>query len=115
MTDEEFVLSILGIVAGTAMVGIIFGGIFSVIKTWINRKNKSAASDLDPQFFRALSEFKRKTEHRLSNLEAIVTDTDENQDKISSAPEIEIEIESENTRKKEEKKEDGNLRNMLNE
>jgi len=113
MTDEEFVLSILGIVAGTAIVGIVFGGIFSVIKTWINRKNKSSASDLDPQFFRALSEFKRKTEHRLSNLEAIVTDDDADPDKISSAPEIEIE--SENTRKKENKKEDGNLRNMLNE
>jgi len=113
MTDEEFVLSILGIVAGTAVVGIIFGGVFSVIKTWINRKNKSSASDLDPQFFRALSEFKRKTEHRLSNLEAIVTDTGEGSDEISSAPEIEIE--NEDTRKKEEKKEDGNLRNMLNE
>jgi len=115
MTDEEFVLSILGIVAGTAIVGIVFGGIFSVIKTWINRKNKSAASELDPQFFRALSEFKRKTEHRLSNLEAIVTDTEEERQKLASNPEIEIEGEDLREQKSDKNKEDGNLRNMLNE
>ncbi len=122
MTEEEFIIALVGIVFVTVVAGIFLGGFFQVIKTWINR-NKSQ-TELDPRFFKALSEFKRNTERRLSSLEAIVIEEDEEDITHSSplkkmneeAPSIEIEEEEvRESKSKSKEKESGNLRNMLDE
>ena len=120
MSEEEFIIALVGIVFGTVIAGIFIGGFFQLIKTWINRKKSD--TELDPRFFKALSEFKRNTEQRLANLEAIVTDEkeedllDSNRLKVEKeeAPSIEIE-EKEIRKSKKEEKESGNLKNMLDE
>lgn len=117
MTDEEFVLAILGIVAGTAIVAIVFGGLFSLIKSWINRKSGSPQQDINPQFFKALGDFKKNTERRITNLESIVADLEEEKILVQEPNSREIEIEEQEIRnpEKEDPDKDSNLRNMLNE
>lgn len=115
MPGEVFILSILAIIAGTGLVGMVSYGIYKLIKAKIEQGNKGSAQ-IDPQFFRALGEFKKKTEKRLNNLEAIVTDLEEDRyllEEDESDPEIEIE--SEEQRSEDRESGSGNLRNMLNE
>jgi len=116
MAEEEFVLALLGIVAATVVSGIFLGGFFSLIKTWINRKKSD--SELDPRFFKALSEFKRNTERRLETLEEIVIEEDEitssSQSRKKEPPSIQIE-ETEVRGSASKEKDSGNLRNMLDE
>lgn len=112
MEEEIFIISLVGIVFGTALVGFIFWNIFNLIKRKIDSSSNS--SDLDPQFFKALAEFKRNTEKRLNNLEAIATDDDHDPINITENPTGSIEIEDDEVRE-EPKKSDNNLRNMLNE
>lgn len=112
MEEEIFIISLVGIVFGTALVGFIFWNIFNLIKRKIDSSSNS--SDLDPQFFKALAEFKRNTEKRLNNLEAIATDDDHDPISINENPTGSIEIEDDEVRE-EPKKSDNNLRNMLNE
>ena len=117
MSGEEFIVAIVAIIGGLGFAGFLFWNIFSLIRQWIDRKSGNA--DLNPQFFRALGEFKKKTEKRLSNLEAIVSDIEEEQYKIEEPQETsgDIEIEEQEVRSTSEEKKDndGNLRNMLNE
>ena len=112
MEEEIFIISLVGIVFGTALVGFIFWNIFNLIKRKIDSSSNS--SDLDPQFFKALAEFKRNTEKRLHNLEAIATNDDDDPININEDPTGSIEIEDDEVRE-EPKKSDNNLRNMLNE
>lgn len=113
MSEEEFVISLMGIIAGTVITSVFFGGMFSVVKTWINRKNN--ASQIDPQFFKALSDFKRGTERRLANLENIVTSTEETPTALKEPPSIQIEDTEVRGAKSKQQKSGGNLRNMLDE
>jgi len=117
MSEEELVISVVAIVFGIGFAGFIMYNIFSLIRASIERKHKSQTGDLDPQFFRALADFKKTTERRLNNVEAIVTDLEEDHIRISDSSEAtsEIEIEEKSQRSPSEKKQDGNLRNMLNE
>ena len=116
MQEEEFILALFGIISATVVSGIFLGGFFSLIKTWINRKKSE--SELDPRFFKALSEFKRNTEHRLEALEEIVIDEDEvlssSGVKGKNAPSIQIE-EEDVRGEAPQKKDKSNLRNMLDE
>jgi hypothetical protein len=119
MSFEEMVVSVIAIVGGLGFAAFLFWGIYSLIKQWINRK--SGNTDLDPQFFKALGEFKKKTERRISNLEAIISDMEEEQYQLKeseehkSMGEIEIEEEKVRTDKNTDQESDSNLRNMLNE
>ena len=116
MSDEEFVIALVGILAGVGFAGFLFWNVFSLIKQWINRK--SGNTDINPQFFKALGEFKKNTERRLTNIETIVSDLEEEQYRLDETPETmgDIEIEEEETRSTsgKGKDSDGNLRNMLN-
>lgn len=115
MNDMEFVIVLIATVAGLALTGYFFHGIFSIIKAWINRKNSN--TDIDPQFFKALGEFKRSTERRLSNMEAIIAELEEEKilaDREKATGEITIESEDERNKSKDDT-DNGNLRNMLNE
>ena len=75
MAEEEFVLAIMGMISGTVIVSVFFAGLFGVIKAWLNRSKSE--QEIDPQFFKALTQFKRDAEFWLSNLESIATDTNE--------------------------------------
>ena len=117
MSEEELVISIVAIVFGVGFAGFIMYNIFSLIRAAIERKNTSGSANIDPQFFRALADFKKTTERRLNNVEAIITDLEEERIRIPESSEStgDIEIEEESQRATTKKTEDGNLRNMLNE
>ncbi|MEO1023240.1 MAG: hypothetical protein AAFW89_11920 [Bacteroidota bacterium] len=112
MPEEIFILGLVGIVSGTSLIAFIAWNIFSVIRSKTGGSSKGG--ELDPQFFRALSEFKKSTERRMTNLETIVADLEEERIRVPSQ-EGEILIEPEEVRepKKESPKNDSNLRNML--
>ncbi|MEX0723155.1 MAG: hypothetical protein WD053_04730 [Gracilimonas sp.] len=117
MSDQELIIAFVAIVGGLGFAGFLFWNIFSLIRQWINRK--SGNTDINPQFFKALGEFKKNTERRLTNLEAIVSDLEEERYRLDETHETmgDIEIEEEETRSTsgKGKDSDGNLRNMLNE
>lgn len=117
MDEERFIISLVAIVFGTALTGFVLHNVFSIIKSWINRKSGTSSGDINPQFFKALGEFKKTTERRMSNLETIVSDLEEEKIRIpeSSSSTGEIEIENTKVRSAPAKKDDSNLRNMLNE
>lgn len=117
MNEDVFIVAI---VFGS-IVSIVFLGIIgSIIKAWVKKGSSKNLSE-NQEFLSALREFKEKTDQRLSNLEAIVTD-EKPKSKTTSPkkelPETEkksaIEIEIENDDKKESSKQSGKLRNMLN-
>lgn len=114
MQEEQFIIALAAIVFGMGLAGFIFKNIFDIIKAKINRGEGSG--NINPQFFKALGDFKKTTERRLANLETIVSDLEEERIRIpDSAGEIEIEPESVRSPKKDSDKGDSNLRNMLNE
>ncbi|MAO66488.1 MAG: hypothetical protein CL666_15970 [Balneola sp.] len=118
MSPEEMLVAVIAIVGGLGFASFLFWGVYSLIKQWINRKS---GSNIDPQFFKALGEFKKNTERRISNLESIISEMEEEQYRLNETEEHktmgEIEIEEEEVRSesKSEKDDDSNLRNMLNE
>lgn len=118
MPEEVMIIAVVGIVFGTGLVGLVLTGIYKLIKAKIEQGNRGS-SEINPQFFKALGEFKKNTERRITNLEAIVSDLEEERYRIDegekSMPEIEIEEEEVRSSSKNEKESDGNLRNMLNE
>ena len=116
MPEEVFILALAGIVFGTSLVGFVLWNIFNLIKQKMNQGN-SSSGDINPQFFKALGEFKKTTERRISNLEAIVSELEEEKIRIPESSEStgEIEIEDEEVRSASKQKDDNNLRNMLNE
>ncbi|MCG8373236.1 MAG: hypothetical protein MI700_06865 [Balneolales bacterium] len=116
MSEEELLISIVAIVFGVGFAGFLFHNIFSLIRAAIEKRNSAASGDINPQFFKALGEFKRQTERRIANLESIVTELEEEKIRISDSEDSsgEIEIEPEEVRKPQ-KDENSNLRNMLNE
>lgn len=116
MPEEAFILA------------IIFGGIISIvflsvvgsiINNWIKRGSGKNLSE-NKEFLSALREFKEKTDRRLINLEAIVTDDNrlksESSKKITDKKEQKsaIQIEVENESNKESDKQSSKLKNMLN-
>lgn len=117
MNEDVFIVAI---VFGS-IVSIVFLGIIgSIIKAWVKKGSAKNLSE-NQEFLSALREFKEKTDRRLSNLEAIVTDEKPSKVKTSGKKELPekeqksaIEIEIENEEKKESQKQSGKLRNMLN-
>ena len=116
MQEEEFILGLVAIVFGIGLTGFFLHNVFSLVKTWINRKSGSSG-DINPQFFKALGEFKKSTERRIANLEAIVSELEEEKIRIpeSADSNAEITIEDEEVRSEAKKEDNSNLRNMLNE
>ncbi len=118
MPEEIMIISIVAIVFGTGLVGLILTGIYKLIKAKLDQGNRGSG-EINPQFFKALGEFKKNTERRITNLEAVVSDLEEERYRLDegekSMPEIEIEEEEVRSSSKKEKESDGNLRNMLNE
>lgn len=117
MNEDVFIVAI---VFGSVVTIVFLGIIGSIIKAWVKKGSSKNLSE-NQEFLSALREFKEKTDRRLSNLEAIVTDekpASKEKTKQKELPEKEeksaIEIEIENEEKKESAKDSGKLRNMLN-
>ncbi len=113
MSSEIFVISLAAIGFGSGIIFFIVKNIFDVIKTRSNQTE--APGQINPQFFKALAEFKKTTERRITNLEAIVSELEEEKIRVPDSK-GEIEIEPLHVRSaKENDEKDSNLRNMLNE
>lgn len=117
MQEEEFILGLVAIVFGIGLTGFFLHNVFSLVKAWINRKGSSSSGDINPQFFKALGEFKKTTERRITNLEAIVSEIEEEKILIPESSDSlgEISIEENEVRSEPKKEDKSNLRNMLNE
>ncbi len=110
-------VAILGIIFGSVIAIVFIGVLGSIIKTAISRKSGDITEN--KEFLAALREFKEKTDRRLSNLEAIVSEEKADASKVSksSTPKketsksIEIELSEEEDKGKGDS---GKLRNMLN-
>lgn len=118
MPEEILLLSIVAIVFGTGLAGLVLTGIYKLIMAKINQ-NSSKGGEINPQFFKALGEFKKNTERRLANLEEVVSDIEEERYRVDESEKSmgDIEIEEEDVRSSSDrnKDSDGNLRNMLSE
>ncbi|MEX2436311.1 MAG: hypothetical protein WD735_06455 [Balneolaceae bacterium] len=113
-------VAIIAIIFGSILSIVFLGIVGSIIKSWINRGSKSSDITKNKEFLAALREFKEKTEKRLNNLEAIVTDeipdkrVTENKGRKKQEQKSAIEIEMDNREADSDAKESGKLRNMLN-
>lgn len=118
MSGEEFVLAIMALVMGSVVLIVGITKITGLIKSWINRNQHMYDDETFNRLAKAFTQYKKDTERRLQNLEAIVTDDERNPtaEKELDKPHKTIEIEENNT--KEQKSESGrnsNLKNMLRE
>jgi GTPase SAR1 family protein len=116
MMGEE--VAIVAIVFGSVLTIVFLGIVGSIINNIIKRKSKGNLSE-NKEFLAALREFKEKTDQRLSNLEAIVSD--ESPSKTSSRKlekkaeqKRAIEIEIDDHSEENPQKDSGKLKNMLN-
>lgn len=117
MQEQEIVF--FAIIFGSAIVITFMGIVGSIINNAIKRKSGKLSEN--KEFLMALREFKEKTDRRLSNLEAIVTDEKpaserksvkaEKKKEPKNSIEIEIEDREENS---SEGRQSGKLKNMLN-
>ncbi|MEX0945495.1 MAG: hypothetical protein WDZ38_07435 [Balneolaceae bacterium] len=118
--EEAFIVSI---VFGSVVAIVFLGVMGSIISSWIKRGSGKNLSE-NKEFLNALREFKEKTDRRLSNLEAIVTDekptkTQSNTGKKESLGKeqksaIQIEIENESSKEDQDQVKNSKLKNMLN-
>ncbi len=121
MNPEE--IAIVAIVFGSIVTIVFLGIVGSIIKAWVKRGSGKNITE-NQEFLAALREFKEKTDRRLANLEAIVTDEKPVSTKSGrtaakkETPRLEqkssIEIEIENEAEEETVKQGSKLRNMLN-
>lgn len=115
--DETFI-AIVAIIGGLSFATFIFWNFFTLIKMWIQRKSGNSIPDnIDPKFLAALSKFKKDTERRITNLEAIISDleTQPIHAPKTATNTYNIEVESDAIPDNEVDKVDNKLKNMLNE
>lgn len=116
MPEEAFILAII---FGSVISIVFLSVVGSIINNWIKRGSGNNLTG-NKEFLGALREFKEKTDRRLTNLEAIVTDDNrvksESTKKVSDKKEQNsaIQIEMENDSNKESEKQSSKLKNMLN-
>lgn len=116
MPEEAFILAII---FGSVISIVFLSVVGSIINNWIKRGSGKNLAE-SKEFLAALREFKEKTDRRLTNLEAIVTDESpvkiESRKKVTDKKEQKsaIQIEMENDSNKESEKQSSKLKNMLN-
>ena len=120
MEPTEFVLAIIAIALGGAIIitAIVKG--VELIKSWINRNNASYDEEKFDRLAKAFIQHKKESDRRFQNLEAIVTDDEPARASLSSKNRGEKEvrnhrsIEIESDHPEDNREEPGNLKNMLN-
>ncbi|HET6528471.1 MAG TPA: hypothetical protein VFG39_06940 [Balneolaceae bacterium] len=117
MTDFEFIFAVIAIAGGIGFTFFIFGNIFKLIRTKINKNNFN--EEAFNRLARAFSKYKKDSERRIENLEAIIAGDEPEaqlksnaQSKIDTARSIEIDAKP---KKVDSETDDSNLRNMLRE
>ena len=123
MSFEEMIVAVVGSIGAFALVGYLAAKTFGLIKAWINRNNSSIEEEQFDRLAKAFMQYKKDTESRLQNLEAIIASEDEGTETESSkstkqieAPKESIEIEDRETEQEQSRgSSDSNLKNMLQE
>lgn len=116
-------VAIVAIVFGSILTIVFISIVGNIINNWVKRGSKSEDITKNKEFLSALRDFKEKTERRIANLEAIVTDDRQLENKKTAeyknrekktehSRAVEIEMDDESS--SEESGKSGNLRNMLN-
>ena len=88
MNEWDFLIPVVAIIFGTGLTAVFFGGIFSLIRTWM-QKNKSD-EDLQAYLIHEMNEFRYTFDKRLENLEAIVAQSSKEFESSDSINDIEI-------------------------
>ena len=88
MGEWDFLIPVVAIVFGTGLSAIFIGGVFSLIKTWI-QKNKSD-DELQSYLIHEMNEFRHAFEQRLDNLETIVAQSSKQFESSDTINDIEI-------------------------
>ena len=88
MGEWDFLVPVVAIIFGTGLSAIFIGGVFSLIKTWI-QKNKSD-EELQSYLIHEMNEFRYTFEQRIENLEAIVAQSAKEFDSSDTINEIDI-------------------------
>lgn len=118
MPEEIMIVSLVGIIFGTGLIALVFTGLYKLIRAKIDQ-GKNQQGQINPQFFKALGDFKKNTERRIAVLEEKVSDLEEERYRIEDSEESigDIEIEEDEVRSPANSTDesDSNLRNMLNE
>jgi len=79
-------IPIIGIVFGTLLVAFVFGRITGLIKQAMkNRSERKHSTQDKEEILREFERFRQKTERRLQNLEAIVTDEEDEESELEGA------------------------------
>ncbi len=123
MSFEEMVVALVASIGGIALVGFVFAKITGLVSSWINRNKSGVPEEEFNRLAKAFMEYKKDTQQRLKNLEAIIADEDDSKMSSSSgnskkieAPKQDIEIDDQETGNEPTKSgNDSNLRNMLRE
>jgi len=119
MQGEEFVLAIVAITMGTGVLITAITKITDLIKTWIG-KNRGYDEETFERLARAFMEHKKESERRIQNLEAIISEKENEHDPTSGRlekPSDTLEIED-NSEERQQMPSDsgsgsGKLNNML--
>lgn len=123
MSFEEMVVALVGSIGAFALVGFLAAKTFGLIKTWINRNKGGVPEEEFNRLAKAFVQYKKDTERRLQNLEAIISEQDSESSsntasstKQIDAPHQNIEIEDQQSEKQKSQTGNSNdLRNMLRE
>jgi hypothetical protein len=124
MSGEEFIVVIISVVSGTAFLGYTVAKITGLFNKWMDQRHerKTGGSEMQ-QLVSEYEQFRTKTEKRLRNLEAIVSQDEPEQEQLEE-PSIdmtqEIEFPSEEdrsetapSRQQSDSPNDNRLNNML--
>lgn len=118
------VVAVVGTITFFSLVGYLSAKTFGLIKTWLEGKNSSIPEKEFNKLARAFVDYKKESQRRIKNLEAIVADEDQSKKTHTEdapaqidAPKENIEIEEPRQASDQSKTVDnnGNLRNMLRE
>lgn len=123
MSFEEMVVALVGSLGAFALVGYLAAKTFGLIKTWINRNKNSIPEEEFDRLAKAFMQYKKNTERRLQNLEAIISEQDQESTTDTQSSSKQIDALRENIEIKDQEPEKGksqsgnsdNLRNMLRE
>lgn len=109
------VVAIIGTVAGVGLLGFVIAKITGLIQAWINRKKGGYDEETFNRLAKAFMQHKKDTERRLQNLEAIISEEEnEEQPRQISEPKQTIEIEDDERESGQQQGSgDSKLRNML--
>jgi hypothetical protein len=113
MSGEEFIIALIGIVAGTMFLGYSVARITGLIKLWMEQHHERKHGSVNSE---ALQNFRAETERRLQNLEAIIAEESPQQleePKMDMTQEIEFPEREKTPSQRQQSSSDDRLSNML--